>query len=234
MQKQNLKIEHIPATLWNSTSSKVIIAVHGNMSNKEDIPIQILAEVAEHKGYQVLSFDLPQHGERQMENTLCKVEICVHELQLIMGYVKERWNTINLFANSIGAYFSLLAFYHEPIQHAWFLSPVVNMQMIIENMMMWFHVDEAQLSKEKEIATPIGQTIYWDYYCYVKKHPITNWPIPCDILYGEHDDMCDYGIIEKFVDAFHCDLQVMEGGEHYFHTLEQLKFYHEWLVTHLI
>ena len=234
MQKQNLKIEHIPATLWNTTSSKVIIAVHGNMSNKEDIPIQILAEVAEHKGYQVLSFDLPQHGERQMENTLCKVEICVHELQLIMDYVKERWNTINLFANSISAYFSLLAFYHEPIQHAWFLSPVVNMQMIIENMMRWFHIDEAQLSKEKEIATPIGQTLYWDYYCYVKKHPITNWPIPCDILYGEHDDMCDYGIIEKFVDAFHCGLQVMEGGEHYFHTPEQLKAYREWLVTHLI
>ena len=234
MLKQRLKIDHIPALVWNDTSSQVIIAIHGNMSNKEDIPIQMLAEAVEHKGYQVLSFDLPQHGERQMENLLCKVDTCVHELQLIMEYVKERWNTIDLFANSIGAYFSLLTFSQEPIRHAWFLSPVVDMQNIIENMMMWFHVDEEQLREEKEISTPIGQTLYWDYYCYVKKHPITDWPISCDILYGEHDDMCDYGIIEKFVNTFHCDLQVMKNGEHYFHTPEQLAVYREWLVTHLI
>lgn len=120
------------------------------------------------------------------------------------------------------------------IRHAWFLSPIVDMQNIMENMMMWFHIDEEQLREEKEISTPIGQTLYWDYYCYVKTHPITNWPIPCDILYGEHDDMCDYGIIEKFVKTFHCDLQVMKNVEHYFHSPKQLAVYREWLVTHLI
>ncbi|RHU10573.1 hypothetical protein DW716_00715 [Absiella sp. AM27-20] len=36
---------------------------------------------------------------------------------------------------SIGTYFSLLAYADEPIQHAWFLSPIVNMQVIVENMM---------------------------------------------------------------------------------------------------
>lgn len=44
---------------------KIFIAVHGNMSNKEDAVIQILAEEADRKGYQVLSFDLPEHGERK-------------------------------------------------------------------------------------------------------------------------------------------------------------------------
>ena len=35
------------------------------MSNKEDAVIQILAEEADRKGYQVLSFDLPERGEKK-------------------------------------------------------------------------------------------------------------------------------------------------------------------------
>ena len=34
MLKQRLQIDHIPALVWNDTSSKVIIAVHGNMSSE--------------------------------------------------------------------------------------------------------------------------------------------------------------------------------------------------------
>lgn len=51
---------------------KIFIAVHGNMSNKEDAVIQILAEEADRKGYQVLSFDLPEHGEERMITLLVK------------------------------------------------------------------------------------------------------------------------------------------------------------------
>lgn len=65
-------------------SNKVFIAVHGNMSNKEDEVIKILAENVVSKGYQLLSFDLPEHGERK-ENTnyLCKVQNCVKDLNSI-------------------------------------------------------------------------------------------------------------------------------------------------------
>lgn len=65
MLKDNFKISNIPAVLWGAKSEKIFIAVHGNMSNKEDAVIQILAEEANQKGYQVLSFDLPEHGERK-------------------------------------------------------------------------------------------------------------------------------------------------------------------------
>ena len=72
MLKNNFKISNIPAVLWGDKSEKIFIAVHGNMSNKEDAVIQILAEEADRKGYQVLSFDLPEHGERKNDNTLVK------------------------------------------------------------------------------------------------------------------------------------------------------------------
>ena len=77
---------------------------------KEDTVIEILAEEATKKGYQVLSFDLPEHGERKSDSTPCKAQICVNELSMIMDYAKKHWNEVNLFACSMGAYFSLLAY----------------------------------------------------------------------------------------------------------------------------
>ena len=53
MQKQILKIKNIPAILWGQPSKNLIIAVHGNMSNKADILIQILSNIATKQNYQV-------------------------------------------------------------------------------------------------------------------------------------------------------------------------------------
>lgn len=36
-------------------------------------------------------------------------------------------------------------------------------------------------------------------------------------------------IIKNFSNKFNCDLTILENGEYYFHTEEQLKFYKEWL-----
>ena len=80
--------------------------------------------------------------------TLCKVQFCVNELSIIMNYAKEHWKEINVFACSMGAYFSLLAFQNDVIEKALFLSPVVNMERIIENMMKWFNVTPELLQKK--------------------------------------------------------------------------------------
>lgn len=49
MLKNNFNISNIPAVLRGDRSEKVFIAVHGNMSNKEDTVIQKLAEEANQK-----------------------------------------------------------------------------------------------------------------------------------------------------------------------------------------
>ncbi len=49
------------------------------------------------------------------------------------------------------------------------------------------------------------------------------------ILYGNKDNMQNEDIIKNFSNKFNCDLTILENGEHYFHTEEQLKFYKEWL-----
>ncbi|MEW9095430.1 MAG: alpha/beta hydrolase [Clostridiaceae bacterium] len=233
MIKQNLNIENIPAILWGNKSDKLFIVVHGNMSNKEDDSIVVFAEEATTRGYQVLSFDLPEHGDRKGENYPCKVQNCIGDLNIIMGYAQSISNNISIFACSMGAYFSLLAYKNYSLKQCLFLSPVVNMERIINNMMTWCNVSENRLKEEKEIPTPMGQTLYWDYYCYVKEHPIDQWDSKTSILYGSNDNLCEFDVVSKFTKGFKCDLEVMENGEHYFHTEEQLQFFRQWLKKYI-
>lgn len=229
MIRKRFHIDKIPAILWGEESNKVVIAVHGNMSNKEDVSIEQFSKYALIKGYQVLSFDLPEHGDRKTDNIPCKPPVCVRDLTSIMAYAKLKWEHISLFANSMGAYFSLLAYKDEPLEKVWFLSPLVDMQRLIKNMMLWFNVSEEQLEKEQIVNTPIGQTLYWDYFSYAKEHPITTWNAKTNILYGNKDEICEYDTILDFTERFQCKLKVIQEAEHYFHTEEQLRELDKWI-----
>lgn len=229
MLRKFLKLESIPAVLWGGPSEKVVLAVHGNLSSKTDVPIELFAEKAVPKDYQVLSFDLPEHGDRKGEAAPCKVQTCVRDLTAVLEYAKENWKQISLFANSIGAYLSLLACQGEPLEKAWFLSPVVDLQRMIENMMKWFHITEEQLQTEQEISPPAGQKLYWDTYCYVKEHPVARWEVPTAILYGSLDDVCEFDTVQHFANRFCCTLRIAQQTEHYFHTQRDLQELGQWL-----
>lgn len=233
MNTQKLTIEGIPALLWGETSRVLIMAIHGNKSNKADTPIRILAEQAVKRGYQVLSFDLPQHGERSQETIPCKVDQCVRELNSIFSYANTHWEALSLFANSMGAYVSLVAFSAAVFEQVLFLSPVVDMQYLISNVMSAFQITEERLRTEQEIETPIGMTLYWDYYSYVKEHPITTWASPTAILYGELDEVSERATIDAFCSRFSASLEVIQACPHYMHTPEQLSRYTCWLEKYL-
>ena len=230
MKIERKVIDGIPALIWGDKSDKVFITVHGNMSNKEDEVIKILAEIVVNSGYQLLSFDLPEHGDRKNDTAyLCKVQNCGKDLNDIMEYAKKNYKKINLCACSMGAYFSLLAYKTEDVGQCIFLSPIVNMKIVIDNMMIWSNVTEKELQALKEIKTNFKETLYLDYYKYVKDNPVTNWNKKTYILYGNKDNMQSEDIIKAFSNKFNCTLQILENGEHYFHTKEQLDFYKEWL-----
>lgn len=229
MTRNNLKIHHIPATLWGAESQNLFIAVHGNLSHKEDVVIHLLADIAEQRGYQVLSFDLPEHGERRGDDTPCKVQICIQDLMEILDYTKDRWRNISLFACSMGAYFSLMAYQNVPFKKVLFLSPVVDMERIIRNMMTWFQVTPEILKEAGTMDTPIGQKLYWDYFCYVRDHPVERWDPDTSILYGGKDNLCEFETISDFTKKFTCSLEIVDAGEHYFHTHDQLQIFSRWL-----
>jgi uncharacterized protein len=227
MLKVQMKIKGIPAILWGEPAERLMIAVHGAMSSKDDH--EILAEEAAAKGFQVLSFDLPEHGERKAEEDACTPPNAVRDLLAVMAYAKTISSRISLFACSLGAYFSLLAYADQTIEQCLFLSPLLDMHHLIQNMMAALNVSEERLETEKVIENPYGPKLDWEYYCYVKAHPIERWDPPTSILYGSADNVTEIEVVNNFVKRFQCSLQVLEGGEHYFHTEDQLRVFREWL-----
>lgn len=227
MKPQFFQIGHIPAALWGPPSKRVIVAVHGAQSSKTDVPFRLLAETF--PGCQVLSFDLPEHGDRKDEPTLCKPPVCVQELSAVLDFAESRWTDLGLFAVSMGAYFSLLACPGRRISHAWFLSPVVDMERLTRDMIGWFQISETRLETEGSIPTPMGQTLYWDDYCYIRSHPIDRWPFPTDILRGAGDTLVAGEAVAAFAKRWSCRLWTVEAAEHWFHTPSDLAALSDWL-----
>ena len=133
-----------------------------------------------------------------------------------------------LIANSIGAYFAMHSLADRQIDRAFFISPIVDMQQLIFDMMKWAGVSEKELSQRGEIKTDFGETLSWEYLCYVREHPI-KWHIPTEILYGENDSLTSLETITAFAERTGAELTVMPDGEHWFHTEEQMRFLTEWL-----
>ena len=131
-----------------------------------------------------------------------------------------------LIANSIGAYFALNALGEKSISRAFLISPIVDMEKLITDMMMWENVTEQELFTRKEIPTKFGETLSWDYLCYVREHPI-KWCIPTHIIYGGKDSLTSFDTVDAFAKSISADLSIMKDGEHWFHTDEQMAFIDE-------
>ena len=222
MIREPIKINHIPAIVWGDQSEQVYICVHGKQSCKEEA--EGFAEIAVKRHFQVLSFDLPEHGERKDGAEPFDVWHGIHDLDIVWHYAKEHWGSIHLYAVSIGAYFSLLAYKDRPLNSCLFLSPILDMERLIQNMMAWFSVNEKTLKEKKRIPTPMGEVLDWDYYCYAVENPIQKWDPPTAILYGAKDNLTEMEVVRDFAGKFNAELTVLEDGEHYFYTPGQLAF----------
>ena len=102
------------------------------------------------------------------------------------------------------------------------------MEHLIDNMMQWAGVTKEELEAKKIIPTVFGQTLSWEYLLYVKQHPIMKWDSETKVLYGSKDNLTERYVVDKFVKRFHCSLTVMENGEHWFHTDNQLMVLNRW------
>ena len=231
MRKVSFKIENIPVILYGEKSDKVYIVVHGKGGSKEEG--ESFAVKAEKVGCQTLCFDLPEHGERTAENYPCNAVNAVFDLTVIGKYAKENWSSINIYATSLGAYFSLLAYKDYKLDNCLFVSPILDMERLIQNMMKWFNVSEETLYKEKEIPTPMGETLCWDYYCFIRTNRIEKWEVKTAILYGSSDNLTEREVLDNFSKHFACDVTILVSGEHYFHNEEQLRFLEKWTDKHI-
>ena len=140
-------------------------------------------------------------------------------------------DSVILIANSIGACFSLCAGIDRLIEKAFFISPIVDMERLIEDLMRAANVTEGRLQKEGVIQTDFGEPLSWDYLQFVRENPVL-WNAPTEILYGQNDALVPFETVFAFAQKYHAGLTVMENGEHWFHTEEQMRFLDHWIEEH--
>ena len=142
--------------------------------------------------------------------------------------LKVKYENVILIANSIGAFFSMNAGIEGMIQKANFISPIVDMEKLITDMMKLANVTEQELESKGMIHTDFGEDLSWEYLNYVRCHSI-EWRVPTQILYGSKDHLMSIETITEFALKHQATLTVMEGGEHWFHTEEQMLFLDNWI-----
>ena len=150
------------------------------------------------------------------------------EIRIAVEEMKRQYDNVILIANSIGAFFSMNAGIDDMIQKAYFISPIVDMEKLITDMMKWANVTEQELKSKGTIHTAFGEDLSWDYLCYVRNHPI-QWQVPTQILYGSNDHLTSIETIRAFANKRNAQLTVMTGGDHWFHTEEQMQFLDNWI-----
>lgn len=217
---------HTPYLCYGQTSDQVCLFLHGQSGHKEEG--DRFAQIANPKGWQVVAIDLPQHGQRQGGAEPFLPWVVVPELEQVWQELQGRWKRIALRANSIGAWLAMLALAGKPVDTCLFVSPVVDMENLIQTMMTWAGVTEERLEREREIPTDFGQTLSWDYLKYVRQHPVHALSAHTNILYGDQDNLVPQPVVECFARAEGAHLTVYPGGEHWFHTPEQMKVMGTW------
>ena len=136
--------------------------------------------------------------------------------------------SVTIVANSIGAFFAMHALQDMRIKKAYFISPIVNMENLILNMLSQANASEEELRDKGELSTKFGEKLSWRYLCYVREHPIC-WTAPTHILYGEKDELTSFETICEFANQIGATLTVMKNGGHRFHTAEQMRFLDDWI-----
>ena len=150
------------------------------------------------------------------------------EFSTFFDDISEKYKKISIIANSIGAYFTMISLFNKNIEKAFFISPIVDMEKLIIDMMLSENITEEELYKKKEIKTSFGEALSWKYLTFARENHI-EWNVPTYILYGEKDNITSYETILNFTNKSKANLTVMRDGEHWFHTDEQMKFLDNWI-----
>lgn len=171
-------------------------------------------------GYDIVGFDYQAQTPWEAKKEFCD----------FLDLFAETHKEVYLLASSLGAYFALQSFPGKSIKKAYFVSPIVNMELLIEDLIKHANVTEQTLREKEIIATDSGETLSWKYLSWVRAHPVI-WDIPTEILFGENDHLQTLDAVTDFAAESGAAVTVMEGGEHWFHTKEQMQFLDHWILA---
>ncbi len=97
------KLNEVPTKLYRAENAAgTVLAVHGFGGSKESAAIEGLAKRVCKNGLNVLTFDLPAHGERTEPASELRAERCLKELLMAEQYAQSLGGSMYAFATSFG------------------------------------------------------------------------------------------------------------------------------------
>lgn len=81
-------------------------------------------------------------------------------ISITFNSIYRNYKTVEVIANSIGAYFAINALSNQQIEKAYFISPVVDMERLIADMMIWANVTEDELKEKKKFRQPLERPFH--------------------------------------------------------------------------
>ena len=173
------------------------------------------------KKYDVIGLDYKDGNPWEVKDVIIKEFI----------KISKKYNHVYVIANSIGAFYTYMYLSDFKVEKAFFISPLTNMKLVIEQLMKNNHISIEMLKDKNIIRLDDGQVLSYEFYQSLNNKD--SWNTKTHIVYGEKDRIVNRESVINFVTDHNASLTIMKNAEHYFHTPGQLKFIKKWMNEYL-
>ena len=217
-----------------------IIFLHGFGGHKDNKAAERFAENVHSKMKRtaVLTFDWPCHGKdvrRKLTLDDCKIY-----LKLVLNYVKEELDPVDIFAygTSFGAYLTLKYIYEEgnPFKKIVLRAAAITMyESMLERIMT--PENKALIDRGKEALVGFDRKVKVDKNFIeelrehdIRKNDYIDFAEDILMVHGEKDEIIPVDEVKKFADDNVIECIVVKNADHRFQNLDLLKLAHSYFI----
>lgn len=223
IQSSNYKISaksYIPKNM-----KEIVIACHGFAGDKESSAILALANELDKEKIGVICFDLPGHGESEVNADMLSIQNCIQDINAIEEYIIKTYGNIpvSIFATSFGAYLTLInmAKNSKKYKHVILRSPAIKMAEIYKDSLLRENEEKykergyTKLGFEREMLVPYKFLEELEANDLFKIYQDITIP-KINIVQGDKDDIAPIDDTKEFVEKSNgnAQLYIIPGADH--------------------
>lgn len=218
----------------NGDINSIVIYGHGFAGHKDNKSAERLAEkiISKNKGFALLAFDLPCHGEDVKKKLY--LDDCIYYLDVVINDCKEVLGASKLYANAISfGCFLILKYISEkgnPFEKIVLRSPAINMFKVVDSSMITEEMRD-KLSKGKEVQIgfdrkiSISQQFLDDLRAAdLASRDYIDFADSILLIHGTKDEVTPFEDTKEFSENNVIDFIPVENADHRYTDLKKTEF----------
>lgn len=218
----------------NMEMNSMVIYGHGFAGHKDNKAAERLADklLSKNKGFALLTFDLPCHGEDvrkklYMSDCIMYYDVVIHDAKDVLGAEKLYLN-----ATSFGAFLTL-KYIHEngnPFEKIVLRSPAINMFKTVSDSMVTEEVKE-KLRKKKEAEIGFDRKVIINQQFLddlestdLTKMDFIDYADDILIMHGTKDEIAPYDDAKQFCEDNVIEFLPVEDADHRYKDLKKMEY----------